>query len=228
MSRAPELPAIVKRTWTETHALVGVELDAAAVSAVHRTPGQYLHVAAPGAHPAYFAIATAPGRGLELLVKRGTTAADALAGAAPGAAVHVSTPLGPGYPVDTHAGRDLVLVASGSGIAPLRAVVQHVLQHRRRWGEVTLWYGQRHASEFAYAGELAAWERGGVHVIQVLSGNDHAWSGARGRVQDALRGAGRGVRGAVACVAGQREMVHAVRETLSDLGVAGGDVLVNF
>lgn len=230
MTRAlPELhAATVVRTWTESHALTGVELRADAVARAHTHPGQYVVVTVDGEAPGHFAIASAPGHGVELLVKRGGSTADRLAEARAGLNVRVSAPAGPGFPVEKHEQRDLVLVASGAGIAPLHAVLQHVTAHRRRFGRVSLYYGQRHAHDFAYEAELPRWDAADVRVVRVLSGNDRAWSGARGRVQDALGADKPKLHGAIAYVCGMRDMIAATRHVLTDLGVAATDVLTNY
>ena len=59
----------------------------------------------------------------------------------------------------------MLLFAAGSAIAPIRALVQHLIRRRDRFGRVTLFYGQRHGAEFAYLGEHMAWERRGVRVV---------------------------------------------------------------
>jgi NAD(P)H-flavin reductase len=221
--------AVVTGTWQETAALWGVRLEAAAVAAAHRAPGQHVTVTIDGSPPAHFALASAPGQPLELLVKHsGGGTAERLSSAATGAHVRVTPPAGPGFPVDDHHGRDLVLCASGSAIAPIRAVVQHVISHRRRWGSVRLLYGQRHAGDFAYAGEVGAWQAARIEVTQAISGTDKVWTGPHGRIQDVVACAPADLAGALALVCGQRDMIAACRHALAGRGVKPEDVLVNY
>ena len=114
---------------------------------------------------AFFALATAPDPGAtaELLVKRGGKVSDALVAAAvPGGTVELTRPFGAGFDVQDAEGRDVLLFAAGSAIAQIRALIQHVITHRNRFGRVTLFYGQRHGAEFAYRAEHLDWERRGI------------------------------------------------------------------
>ncbi len=168
----------------------------------------------------------------ELLLKRGGRVADAIVtAAAPGRALSVSVPFGDGFPVDAAEGRDLLLFAAGSAIAPIRALVQHVVGHRNRFARVTLFYGQRRGGEFAYRAEHLDWERRGVRVVLCPSGEDDAWQGVRGRVQEVARSlafGGSPPGDAVAFVAGMTAMVDDVRATLAAAGIPPGRVHANF
>lgn len=205
----------------------GLVLEAPEVAERHTAPGQYVQVVAGAGAAGYFALANAPGAPPELLVKRGAPAADALAALASGTRLEVSEPVG-GYPVAQHAGRDLLLVAAGSGIAPIRGVVRHVMTDRARWGAVTVYHGQRVPGEFAYAGEHAEWRSARIDVVKVLSGAADAWGEARGHVQDALRGRPPALANAVVYVCGMKPMVAGVRDALRELGLAGELVFLNY
>jgi NAD(P)H-flavin reductase len=152
-------PVSVLRAWDETRAFRGVALALpAALAEAHERPGQVVKARTP-AGEGFFALASAPAAGaVDLLLKRGGKVADALAAAArPGATVELTAPFGNGFPVEEADGRDVLLFAAGSGIAPVRALVQHLLSHRDRFGRATLFYGQRHGAEFAYRDEAVAW-----------------------------------------------------------------------
>jgi NAD(P)H-flavin reductase len=224
----------VLSAWDETHAFRGVRLQLPpALAAAHVLPGQIVKIRAPVGE-AFFALASAPEpSGLaDLLVKRGGRVADAvIAQAAPGAHLDMSPPFGEGFPVREAEGRDVLLFAAGSAIGPIRALVQHLVQHRDRFGRVTLFYGQRHGAEFAYLGEHLAWERRGVRVILCPSGADDAWQGVRGRAQEVARSVAFGGAppgDAVAFVSGMTAMVDDVRRTLAQSGVPPDRVHANF
>src|SRR5580704_18089855 len=127
-------PIQVREAWDETPALRGVRLESdAAFGELHRHPGQLVQVQAPGSRPGLFALANGPGSGraTELLVRRGTAIADAIVSAAsPGAWLEPTEPHGPGFSVDHAMGRDVLLFATGSGITPIRALIQHLVERR--------------------------------------------------------------------------------------------------
>ncbi|ULE33398.1 FAD/NAD(P)-binding protein [Mycobacterium sp. IDR2000157661] len=112
----------------------------------------------------------------------------ALYGAAPGTVIGVRGPFGAGWNLQDAAGRDLVIVAGGVGLAPLRPVVLHALTERRSYGRVTLIAGARAREDFLFAEELADWA--GAGVIDVHLTVDHpvqGWPGEVGFVTDPLR-----------------------------------------
>jgi NAD(P)H-flavin reductase len=234
LAAAPLAPARVLDAWDETPQLRAVKLQLPAPSAAaHDRPGQVVKVGSP-AGEAYFALASAPSPAgtAELLLKRGGRVADtAIAAAQPGNALDVSAPFGSGFRIEEAAGRHVLLFAAGSGIAPIRALIQHILGHRDAFDRVTLFYGQRRGNEFAYRGEHLAWERGGVRVVLCPSAEDEAWPGVRGRVQevaDALAFGGSPPESSVAFVCGMTAMVDEVKATLGRAGIPPERVHLNF
>jgi NAD(P)H-flavin reductase len=220
--------------WDETHALRGMRVALPpAFAAAHDRPGLIVKIRTPPGE-GFFALASAPdpSREVDLLVKRGGRVADAaIARAAPGATLSITPPFGKGFPVEDAEGRDVLLFAAGSAIGPIRALVQHVIQHRERFGRVTLFYGQRRDGEFAYVREHLAWERRGVRVVLCPSGEDDAWQGVRGRVQEVARSlafGGAPPSDAVAFVSGMTAMVDDVHRTLAGAGIPPGRVHANF
>jgi NAD(P)H-flavin reductase len=143
----------------------------------------------------------------------------------------VTAPFGKGFPVEEGHGQHVLLFAAGSGIAPIRAVIQHIVTHRDDFDRVTVFYGQRHGADFAYRREHMAWERGGVRVVLCPSREDDAWPGMRGRVQEVAASIAFGGAPPERCVvflSGMATMVEDVRETLSRAGIAPERVHSNF
>ncbi len=77
----------------------------------------------------------------------------------PGADVGVRGPFGTGWPVEKARGLDLIIVAGGIGLAPLRPVIYHVLKNRDQYDRLVLLYGARSPRDLLYRKELAAWAR---------------------------------------------------------------------
>ena len=226
--------ARVVDAWDETPALRALRLELPApLAARHERPGQVVKLHTPVGE-AYFALASAPsseGR-VDLLVKRGGKVADAaVALAGPGAPLELTAPFGKGFPVEEARGRDVLLFAAGSGIAPIRSLIQHLAADREAFGRVTLFYGQRRGADFAYLREHLAWERRGVRVVLCPSAEDSAWRGVRGRVQEVASAVafGGAVPGdAVAFACGMTAMVEEVRATLARAGIPPQRVHANF
>ncbi|WP_242341383.1 MULTISPECIES: oxidoreductase [Anaeromyxobacter] len=224
----------VLAAWDETSAFRGLRVALPPpLAAAHVLPGQVVKIRTD-AGEGFFALASAPdpSGSADLLVKRGGHVADAvIARAVPGGHLELTPPFGKGFPVAEAEGRDVLLFAAGSAIAPVRSLVQHLVRERDRFGRITLFYGQRLGAEFAYVGEHLAWERRGVRVILCPSAEDDAWLGLRGRVQKVARSlafGGAAPGDAVAFVSGMTAMVEDVRHTLAQAGIPPGRVHANF
>ncbi|MGZ3430176.1 MAG: oxidoreductase [Polyangia bacterium] len=225
----------VADSWDETDTLRGVRLDFGAFAAAHTRPGQLVKVHAPGhaKKEAFFALGNAPrgdGTG-ELLVKRGKPLANAIIDAAqPGQLVDATAPFGQGFPVDQAVGRDVLLFAAGSGITPVRALMQWILDRRHEHGRVALYYGQRSDRDFAYVGEHHAWERAGVHLVLCASQPTESWTGARGWVQTVaceLKLHEISTENAVAFLCGMPSMIDGVRVELVRFGLPAERIFLN-
>jgi NAD(P)H-flavin reductase len=193
--------------------------------------GQVAILEAEGRKPTYIALAAAPeDEGFEFLVKRSNTpnAASALfEGNAQ--QVQLKEIVGRGFPVATHQGSDLVFVAMGTGLAPLRATLRHVLHQRKSFGRLVVLYGARTAEDFCYQDEMQnEWMAHGVELRQVLSQPDASWSGPTGYVQSLLDNLIPELTNPVALVCGSQEMMAQTRERLLALGFAPEKILTNY
>ncbi len=110
----------------------------------------------------------------------------ALHDAAPGTVIGLRGPFGTHWELD--AGRDLVIVAGGVGLAPLRPVVQAALTDRDRFGRVTLIAGARSRADFLFAAQLDEWMRAGVIDVHLtVDVPVQGWPGETGFVTGPLR-----------------------------------------
>jgi anaerobic sulfite reductase subunit B len=123
-------------------------------------PGQFVMVHAFGIGEVPISVSGLPEREDDPLVLtvRGVGAVTrAICGAQPGATLGVRGPFGNGWPVAQASGGDVVIVAGGIGLAPLRPVVRRVLAQRIRYGDVSVLYGARTPEDLLYTDELVGW-----------------------------------------------------------------------
>ncbi|HEX7997469.1 MAG TPA: hypothetical protein VF528_03550 [Pyrinomonadaceae bacterium] len=196
-------------------------------------PGQVAVLRAGGGEEAassYFAFASAPeDEELEFLVKRGGGAAAALFEMKEGDRVELLQIVGRGFPLSEHKGKDLVFVAMGTGVAPLRSALRHVLKHKQDYGQLVVLYGARTPFDFCYQDETEGWEAAGVELRQVISRPDgHDWSGPTGYVQSLLDHIVPDLPNPVALICGSREMIGQTRDRLLQMGFAPGTILTNY
>jgi NAD(P)H-flavin reductase len=112
----------------------------------------------------------------------------ALHDAQPGTVIGMRGPFGTSWGLAEAAGRDLVIVAGGVGLAPLRPVVLGALADRDRYGRVALIAGARSRDDFLFGGEIADWARGGsIDVHVTVDVPVQGWPGEVGFVTEPLR-----------------------------------------
>lgn len=101
--------------------------------------------------------------------------------------VGVRGPYGSEWPVAQAVGRDVVIVAGGIGLAPLRPVVCHILNHRSDYRRVSLVYGTRTPADILYATELETWQRRDDLQVEITVDRATAgWDGDVGVVTNLL------------------------------------------
>jgi sulfhydrogenase subunit gamma (sulfur reductase) len=195
------------------------------------TPGQVALLEVGEAGRAYFAIASAPEDDeLEFLVKRSNDPASrALYEMKPGGTVRLVEIAGHGFDLAALEGLDLVFVAMGTGVAPLRSALRSVLPRADRFGQIVVLYGVRTPEDFCYRDETDAWKAAGVELRQVISRPDgYEWSGQTGYVQSLLDNVLPSLSDPVALVCGSREMIEQTRDRLHEMGFAPERILTNY
>ena len=194
------------------------------------TPGQVAMLRAGDERPAYFAFASAPeDEEVEFLIKRGGGAGGLIYEMGEGSRVELVNIVGQGFALQEQKGKDLVFVAMGTGVAPLRSALRHSIRHADDYGQLVVLYGARTPDDFCYRDETETWEAAGVELRQVISRPDgHDWSGPTGYVQSLLDHVLPDLQSPVALVCGSREMIEQTRDRLQQMGFAPEEILTNY
>jgi NAD(P)H-flavin reductase len=147
----------------------------------------------------------------------------------PGATVGVRGPFGQGWPVAAAAGSDIVIVAGGLGLAPLRPAIYQVLAEREKYGNVCIYYGARTPEDILYADQLHQW-RGrfdlSVDVIVDRAQTKSDWTGKVG-VVTRLIGSQFDPLHTVALICGPEVMMRFAIKTLNQQGVTDEQIYVS-
>lgn len=137
--------------------------------------------------------------------------------------------VGRGFPIENHKGHDLVFVAMGVGLAPLRSTLRHLLRSREDYGRLVVLYGARTVDDFCFEEEMTTeWREQGVELRQVISQPNGDWSGPTGYVQSLLDNIVPELNDPVALVCGSLEMIEQTRARLLNLGFAAEKILTNY
>ena len=152
----------------------------------------------------------------------------ALCAAAPGATIGVRGPFGTSWGLERSAGRDLVVVAGGVGLAPLRPVVLGALAQRERYGRVVLIAGARSRGDFLYAAELAAWQADrSLEVHLTVDVPIQGWPGEIGFVTEPLLALSLQPESTTAFLCGPEAMMRSCAGVLAAKGFAPHDIRVS-
>jgi NAD(P)H-flavin reductase len=152
----------------------------------------------------------------------------ALCASAPGQDVGVRGPFGRPWPLTEAEGADVVVVAGGIGLAPLRPVIYHLLANRERYGNVVVLYGGRSPAELLYPGELEHWRgRFDVQVEVTVDGAPPSWRGNVGVVTKLVPRADFDPAGAIALICGPEVMMRFTAAALEGLGLTKQRIYVS-
>ena len=155
-------------------------------------------------------------------------ATHALVSQKPGTGIGIRGPFGNGWPVQAARGHDVIIVAGGIGLAPLRPMIYEVLQNRAEYGRLVILYGARSPRELLYRKELAAWAR--QPETQVLVTVDYGgigWHGHVGVVTTLFKYARLHPARTVAMICGPEIMMRFVTRQLQEHGLAEKNIYLS-
>lgn len=150
----------------------------------HR-PGQFVQLSIPGYEEAPLSVASSPtdAPAFQLGVRRAGRLTTALHALTVGDRVGIRGPFGRGFPLEGMEGCDILMVAGGCGLAPLRSLIRLIADEPDRFGRCTLLYGAKSAPEILFTDEFADWERGGFTCSRAV---DHHPEGGCGDLRVGL------------------------------------------
>jgi NAD(P)H-flavin reductase len=201
-------------TWT-------LELKPPDSSGLPFAPGQFTMISAGGSGEVPISISGDPGDPGILVhtVRSVGLATEALCAAQPGEILSVRGPYGAPWPVDDLDGADVVVMAGGIGLAPLRPALLSLLTARERYGRLILLYGSRAPNQLLFEDELETWTDRGMEVLVTVDAAGPEWIGHVGVVTRLVRRAGINAERAVGLLCGPEIMMRFAASALIDAGV---------
>ncbi|MDA8132170.1 MAG: FAD/NAD(P)-binding protein [Elusimicrobia bacterium] len=178
----------VKR-MTPSEKLFEIELDNG--RAMDYEPGQFVQVSVFGVGEAPISLCSSPTKrgSFELCVRAAGRVTNAMHALEAGDEIGIRGPFGKGFPVKVLAGNDLIFVAGGLGIAPLRSLINYVIDNRREFGKVDILLGCRNPSEMLFADDLEFWQkRVDVNFNVTVDKGSPDWAGNIGLITSIIPG----------------------------------------
>ncbi len=218
----------VEQARHETHDTVTLALSRPEGMDWASEHGEFVMVSVPAVGSVPISISRRLPTGLELTIRAVGPASTVLTGLEHGAEVGLSAPLGRGWPIEAAESHDVVIVGGGMGLPPLRPVIDEIVEHRAKYGEVHIYHGARTPGDLLYTQELAAWSaRGDLDVGVTVDRADQYWLGRVGIVTHLFDHARWDGSKAIAFVCGPQRMIQATINTLASHGITPDRVFVS-
>jgi NAD(P)H-flavin reductase len=230
-TKMPWTLARVAKVDKETYDTFTLTMEPANGESLHPfAPGQFsmLYVYGVGELPISISGDPHQGERLTYTVRSVGRATDALVKRLPGDTVRVRGPFGKPWPVEAGRGKDVIIVAGGIGLAPLRPAIYHLLRRRDDYVRVMLLYGARSPKDLLYRKQVAQWGR--LPDLQVLTTVDYggaSWRGHVGVVTTLFRHLRMHSAQTVAFTCGPEIMMRYVVRELLARGLADADIYLS-
>jgi sulfhydrogenase subunit gamma (sulfur reductase) len=187
--------------------------------------GQFAEYSAFGDGECTFCIASSPTRNgyVECTFRHAGRVTSGLDRLEEGATMGFRGPLGNSFPIEDWKGKDLVFVAGGIALPPMRCVIWNVLDRREDFGNVTIVYGAKSVNDLVYKDELKEWnERPDVNLVTTVDpgGETPDWKGEVGFVPSVLEKVAPKSENTIAIVCGPPIMIKFTFPVLQKLGFA--------
>lgn len=192
-------------------------------------PGQFMMLYVFGAGEVPISISGDPARREVLVhtVRAVGAVSRAICGAKPGSAIGVRGSYGSAWPTGSYAEHDIVLVAGGIGLAPLRPVVYAIMANRARYGRVSLLIGARTPNILLYPREFDRWRKHDIDVRVTVDAAVPGWSGSVGPVTTLIPRTEFDASRTAAFIVGPEIMMKFVVHALVDRGIPSERLFVS-
>jgi NAD(P)H-flavin reductase len=151
-------------------------------------PGQFVMLEVPGIGEAPFSISSSPSNheDIELCIRTAGNLTGVLSRARRGMRVGLRGPFGTSFPMERMHGGNILLIAGGLGLAPLRSPIAHVQEHRSMFDRVDIIYGTRDASRLLFKFQYEMWKKDDIDLHVILEKADGGWTGPVGFITKVL------------------------------------------
>jgi sulfhydrogenase subunit gamma (sulfur reductase) len=194
-------------------------------------PGQFVMVSLLGIGEVPISVCSSPTKrdSFELCVRAVGKVTRSLHKLKAGDEIGIRGPYGKGFPIGILEGNDLLLIAGGLGLAPLRSLITYVLDNRRDFGKVHLLFGCKEPKEMLFSDELEKWnERTDLHYACTVDRAAPEWAGNVGVITTLIPGVDIEPARTFAAVVGPPIMYNFVIKELISKGIPARQILLSF
>lgn len=195
-------------------------------------PGQFIQLSILGVGEAPISVASSPTRRgfFELGIRRVGSLTTAMHAKSAGDAVGIRGPYGRPFDITAMAGKELLLISGGCGLAPLRSLIQYAADRRSDYGSVTVLYGARSPGHLLFREELAAWDAiSGFTCSYTVDNQEGAscYDGSIGLITNLIHPLSLNARETEAVIVGPSNMYPPVIAALKEKGLESRQIAVS-
>lgn len=226
-------PVVIENMRREVPGVATYDLafvDAATAGAYRFAPGQFNMLYVPGTGEVPISLSADPRsrRTWAHTIRAAGNTTRAIEQLGPGATIGMRGPYGTAWPLEAAIGKDVLLIAGGIGLAPLRPVIYDVMAHRSDFGRVTLLYGARSPDTMLYVDEFPQWTTQCVDIETTVDRSALDWRGNVGVVSLLLaRLAGLDPQRTIAMACGPEVMMRYTVKAARDRGIGDDQIWVS-
>lgn len=224
------LPFTVKQFIHETHDTFSLDLAPKNESdEIAFQPGQFnmLYAFGVGEIPISISGPATGNKGLIHTIRKVGTVTEALNKLNTGDTVGLRGPFGSGWPIEDSKGKDIVILAGGIGLAPLRPALYALLDRRDEFGEIALLYGVRSPKDLLFMKEFKIWqEKFGVQVKVTVDQADSDWRGNVGVVTTSIPRVSFDPKNTIVMICGPEVMMKYSVSELKQLGTKDDSIYI--
>ena len=193
-------------------------------------PGQFVELSIFGVGEAPFSVSSSPTLkgSFELGVRRAGMLTDVLLRQQPGTKIGIRGPFGNGIDVEKFKGKDVLIVAGGIGLVPMRSMINYVIDNRDQFGKLIICYGSKSEQDLLFTDELAQWDKDPSidYHVTVDQGSD-SWQGHTGVITTLIPGLDLDLAKTVCCICGPPVMYRFVLLSLKSKGLRDEDIYMS-
>jgi sulfhydrogenase subunit gamma (sulfur reductase) len=175
----PKISKIIKvEQLTPTEKRFEIELPGKQL--LNHLPGQFVEVSMFGFGEAPISISSSPTKSgpFELTVRKTGKLTDKMHALTPDSKLGIRGPFGNGFDVKKFAGKDILFIAGGIGLAPLKSLIDYTIDKRENFDRIVILYGTKHPGEILFPVEIAQWKnRPDIELYMTVDRPDENWKG---------------------------------------------------
>lgn len=190
---------------------------------INPMPGQFFEVSVFGRGECPLASCSCSKKYVDMLVRKAGNVTNGMFNMKKGQELGIRGPYGKGFPIEKLRGKNIILVAGGTGIAPITSFIEYAEKNRKDFGNIEIYFGFRNSSYILLKRRLGGWEKK-FKVVLAIDKPEKDWKGETGFLHEVIGKHKPGKENALAFLCGPEIMMKGVTESLNKLGFTDDNI----